>query len=732
MFKHVFTKITICLLLLCAIITPLSVYAITYYVRFNPNGGSGTMSNQSFSTDEEKYLSTNTFTRTGYNFIGWNSNSGGTGTWYMPSRKVKNLSSTNGATVDVYAQWINSNQGTIKIGTTEVTKDSGGNYNIDNHKNYTVQVNVTNGTVNTSSKSVEYYTNATFTITASTNYNNPTVSCTNSQSASISGSTLTVASVSNNTVCTVTYSAIMHTLTANANNGSIPSTSGWTGTGTTATKSVMQGSSYGTLPTPTRDTYRFDGWFTDATNGSQVTSATTMGTANTTIYAHWTKTYAITYNAGNATSVTGLPSTQTKIDGIDIAISTTEPTSSDKAFLGWATVENATNTSGTWYDPGDVYSTDEDLILYAQWYNVNSLEQSYTTYVQSGDFKQIPSSFTINNLSNGVDKVVTNTVPSLSGYTNKGFSYYNMADNTRSRVYGVDQDSIKLWGMDAASSVSVTKYYLGVKNRTSTTYSDGIDERIDRLQKLQDVSLTYNNFTRTVASKDNISLSDDISFTLASHTNKEIILPAGYNLSNASSSGTYVSRVFLYRYIISNTSTGSSIGAKLQTSYEVSTKVQISVAYILVDKKTSRTTTFSPTSYDTEGLSRYMALVALNSAKSNYFPASYIKRYTRVEGSTGNIAAWGTATATKSFSIPNGKILGVAGQGVTNGSGGSGSSYSVINKAYVGELSTNQTSATYHMTWYAGNNDHSSTTGHAQTKVFGWGHIWYISSGSLT
>ena len=212
MSKTFITRITICLLLLWTIITPVTANAITYYVKFNANGGSGTMSNQTFTTDEEKYLTTNAFTRTGYNFIGWNSNTSGTGTWYMPSKKVKNLTTTSGATVNIYAQWINSNQSTIKIGTTEVTKDSGGNYNIDNYKKYTINVVVNNGTVDTSSKTVEYYTDATFTVTPLVTGADGSVECTNSQTASISGTTLTVNNVSNNTTCTVTFNPDKTTL----------------------------------------------------------------------------------------------------------------------------------------------------------------------------------------------------------------------------------------------------------------------------------------------------------------------------------------------------------------------------------------------------------------------------------------------------------------------------------------------------------------------------------------
>lgn len=82
-----------------------------------------------------------------------------------------------------------------------------------------------------------------------------------------------------------------YTLTANANGGSIPSTTGWTGSGNTATKSVQYSSAYGTLPTPTRNGYNFDGWWTSADGGTQISSTTKMGALNTTIYAHWSDAY---------------------------------------------------------------------------------------------------------------------------------------------------------------------------------------------------------------------------------------------------------------------------------------------------------------------------------------------------------------------------------------------------------------------------------------------------------
>ena len=51
-----------------------------------------------------------------------------------------------------------------------------------------------------------------------------------------------------------------YTVTADANGGNIPTTTGWTGTGLTATKQVTYGHEYGNLPTPTRNGYTFKGW----------------------------------------------------------------------------------------------------------------------------------------------------------------------------------------------------------------------------------------------------------------------------------------------------------------------------------------------------------------------------------------------------------------------------------------------------------------------------------------
>lgn len=78
---------------------------IGYKIRFNANNGSGSMSDMSMTYDTAKNLTSNAFSRTGYTFSGWNTKADGTGTSYSNAQSVKNLTSSDGGVVTLYAQW---------------------------------------------------------------------------------------------------------------------------------------------------------------------------------------------------------------------------------------------------------------------------------------------------------------------------------------------------------------------------------------------------------------------------------------------------------------------------------------------------------------------------------------------------------------------------------------------------------------------------------------------------
>ena len=79
---------------------------ITYIVRYNANGGTGTMEDDEHVYNFAKSLTKNTFIRTGYKFNGWNTKADGTGISYADGETVGNLTSTKGKVVTLYAQWV--------------------------------------------------------------------------------------------------------------------------------------------------------------------------------------------------------------------------------------------------------------------------------------------------------------------------------------------------------------------------------------------------------------------------------------------------------------------------------------------------------------------------------------------------------------------------------------------------------------------------------------------------
>ncbi|MGI6721035.1 MAG: InlB B-repeat-containing protein [Anaerovoracaceae bacterium] len=73
---------------------------ITFKVSFDANDGEGTMDPQSLDYGRETALTTNTFTRKGYTFTGWNTAADGSGTAYTDGAQV-----TTKQDMTLYAQW---------------------------------------------------------------------------------------------------------------------------------------------------------------------------------------------------------------------------------------------------------------------------------------------------------------------------------------------------------------------------------------------------------------------------------------------------------------------------------------------------------------------------------------------------------------------------------------------------------------------------------------------------
>ena len=218
----------------------------SFTVTLDANGGSVSSPSVSAVTGST-YGTLPTPTRAGYNFDGWYTSSSG-GSKVTSSTKVSATS-----THTLYARW--------------------------SAKKCTVTFNANGGSVSTSSKSVTYNsTYGTLPTPTRTGYTFSGWYTEKTDGSKITSSTK-VTTTSGHTLY-ARWSAGSVKVTFNANGGSV----------STSSKSVTYGSTYGTLPTPTRDYYTFDGWYTEKTGGTKITSSSTVSaTSSQTLYAHWTQ-----------------------------------------------------------------------------------------------------------------------------------------------------------------------------------------------------------------------------------------------------------------------------------------------------------------------------------------------------------------------------------------------------------------------------------------------------------
>ena len=116
--------------------------------------------------------------------------------------------------------------------------------------------------------------------------------------------------------------------------------------------------------------------------------------------------YTVSYNANGGT---GAPSSQTKLSGQSLTLSTVKPTRTGYTFQGWATSASGTVA----YSPGATYTANAKVTLYAVW-KVKTYAVKYNANGGTG----APSSQTKTH-----DKALTlsGTKPTRTNYTFKGW-----------------------------------------------------------------------------------------------------------------------------------------------------------------------------------------------------------------------------------------------------------------------------------------------------------------------
>ena len=374
-----------------------SVYARwdahSYKVVFNKNANdaTGSMNNQSFTYGTSQNLTANGFSRYGYNFAGWATSPTG-GVVYDDKESVKNLTSTDNDTVNLYAVWtpktncvlyfnanlpsgatasinptqknvtFNSTYGTLATGTrtgytldgwyttsacttkvstsTKVTSESQTVYAKWKPNTYYVKFNGNGNTGGSmSNQTFTYDTGQNLTANAfkKTGYNfvgwatSASGNKVYDDKASVKNLTTANGGIVNLYALWAPASYIV-TFDPNGQGGAVSPT----------TKSVTYDSTYGDLPTPTRAGWIFIGWYTDPNAGSQVLPNTKVQTAKAhSLYAHWQDTWA--------SYVTGEDEPSLKVPG--------NPNTKDNPYiidtpkkLAWLAMQAQTKNIGGYYE----------------------------------------------------------------------------------------------------------------------------------------------------------------------------------------------------------------------------------------------------------------------------------------------------------------------------------------------------------------------------------------------
>lgn len=252
-----------------------TVNSLSYTVSYNANGGSGAPSSQSKQHDKTLTLSSVKPTRDGYTFKGWATSSWASSAQYQPGSSY-----TGNSDLTLYAVWVeNPTESSITFSLSSVTLNPG--------ESKTVYANFKGdgiaGLIMGSDDTTICTTD--FAGVDDWDWNGGTTAIT--VTALVPGETtvsLRFMDQDGNEFFqrsfSVTVSGSSYTVYFDANGGEVQPFS----------TTVANDGTYGSLPTPTRSGYTFEGWYTSRNDGQLITSGTTVNLADDqTLYAHWKK-----------------------------------------------------------------------------------------------------------------------------------------------------------------------------------------------------------------------------------------------------------------------------------------------------------------------------------------------------------------------------------------------------------------------------------------------------------
>jgi uncharacterized repeat protein (TIGR02543 family) len=354
--------------------------ANTNTITYNANSGTGSVpSSGSYvsgaATPYTVLSKPNDLTKTGSEFIGWNTAANGTGTGYSAGASLTTVDN-----VILYAQWRESTY------------------------SYSYQLN--GGTSAQPASGTAIY-NASITLPAAPTRTGFTFAGWNDGTNTISLSTTSV-DITTNRIFVAQWTAQSFTISFDGDNafGGV-NTSGSVASGTFVAGGVPYSIAANGF---TKPGYNFDGW-KNAGGTSFVVGSGYSTAANLTLIAQWTPaSYTIAYNANGATSGTA-PSAGTLTTGTAFTAATNSGTlaKTGYTFSGWNT---AASGSGTNYAEGAAVTATSNLTLFAKWTIISptitfdrgiatSSALPANTSAQYGSLYTIPTSDTSTVISGG-------------------------------------------------------------------------------------------------------------------------------------------------------------------------------------------------------------------------------------------------------------------------------------------------------------------------------------------
>lgn len=233
----------------------------SYKVRFDANGGTGTMKEEKFTCGKSRLLYKNKYKKSGYTFQGWNTHKDGTGESYAERQSVDFKNQENGSTVILYAMW-KGNSYTVKYD---------GNGANSGAVSASAHVYGTKSSLNTNRFTRKGYTFAGWNTQKDgkgKNFKN-------------GAEVKTLTTKLNDTVILYAkWTPVKYNITYNLRGGKLKSS---------AKKSYTIVNSTFDLPAPTRKGYDFDGWYTDKSLKKRVSQIKQGSTGNREYYAKWVK-----------------------------------------------------------------------------------------------------------------------------------------------------------------------------------------------------------------------------------------------------------------------------------------------------------------------------------------------------------------------------------------------------------------------------------------------------------